>query len=165
MGVIAERVAAARRDENPFVIGPMRSGWAVMGDEQLLTGYALLLADPVVGSLNALHGEARTQFLEDMAALGDAVLAATGARRINYAIYGNLVPELHAHVIPRSDNEPEKFRTAPYWLYPSAEREASPFDARQHEPLQKAIRDLLQIRGLISGKWTDLSLNLRRPTC
>lgn len=151
MGLIAERVAAARKGENPFVIGRMRSGWAVMGDEQLLAGYAVLLADPVVGSLNALSGEARTRFLEDMAALGDAVLAASDARRINYAIYGNLVPELHAHVIPRFDDEPEEFRTAPYWLYPAADRAGRPFDATQHESLQRTIRDLLQGRGLISG--------------
>lgn len=152
MGVIADRVTAARAGREPAVIGRMHSGWAVMGQEQLLAGYALLLADPVAGSLNAIHHETRTRFLEDMAALGDAVLAATGARRINYAIYGNLVPELHAHVIPRFDEEPEAFRTLPYWLYPEADRTGRPFDPRQHEPLRISIRDILRAHGLL---WDD----------
>ena len=49
------------------------SGWAVLGDPQVLRGYCLLLPDPVVAHLNDLSGRARSQFLDDMARLGDAV--------------------------------------------------------------------------------------------
>ena len=68
----------------------------MFGEQQFLRGYALLLPDPVVGTLNALTGSARRIFLEDMARLGDEVLAATGALRINYAMFGNVEPALHA---------------------------------------------------------------------
>lgn len=117
MGKICERVAAAQAGKDPTVICRMPSGWAVMGNAQVLPGYCLLLPDPVVPSLNDLQGAARTQFLEDYARLGDAVLKATGALRINYEILGNVVPELHAHVFPRYANEPEELRLKAVWFY------------------------------------------------
>ena len=78
----------------------------MLGERQFLPGYCLLLPDPVVPTLNALAGAERAAFLADMASLGDAVLAVTHAVRINYAIYGNQDPALHAHVIPRFHDEP-----------------------------------------------------------
>ncbi len=93
------------------------SGWAVMGQQQVLAGYCLLLPDPVVPHLNALSVTERDQFMADLGRLGDAVLAATGALRINYAIFGNLEPALHAHVHPRYADEPEAMRTNNPWAY------------------------------------------------
>ena len=114
---IHRQVEAARAAREPRVIARLESGWAVMGERQFLRGYSLLLPDPVVPSLNALYGAGRTRFLLDLARLGDAVLAVTGAVRINYAILGNLEPALHAHVIPRYADEPEQLRTAHPWAY------------------------------------------------
>lgn len=114
---IHRQVEAARRGELERVIARMRSGWAVLGDPQITRGYCLLLPDPVVRDLNALTGEARHQFLADMAALGDAVLAVTGAERINYEILGNVEPALHAHVIPRHASEAPEPRRQAVWLH------------------------------------------------
>jgi len=47
--------------------------------------------------------------------VGDALLACTGAARINYAMFGNLEPALHAHLFPRRDDEPAATRTAQPW--------------------------------------------------
>lgn len=52
-----------------------------------------------------------------MSALGDAVLAITGAERINYEILGNVEPALHAHVIPRHASEDPDLRKKPVWLH------------------------------------------------
>jgi hypothetical protein len=73
MTLIHERVALAREGRNALVIGRMRSGWAVLGDVQLPLGYCLLLADPVVGSINELTGAERAQFLSDMVLVGECV--------------------------------------------------------------------------------------------
>jgi len=102
------------------VIARMASGWAVMGESQVLPGYCLLLPDPVVGSLNELTPAARAVYLDEMALLGDAVARASAVkpRRINYEILGNLEPALHAHIIPRFESEPEALRTRAIWLYP-----------------------------------------------
>src|SRR6185312_16164002 len=85
---IHEQVIAAREGRDPRVVARLFSGWAVFGEQQFLRGYALLLPDPVVPSLNALGAKERSQFLLDMARLGDALLKVTGAIRINYAIFG-----------------------------------------------------------------------------
>jgi diadenosine tetraphosphate (Ap4A) HIT family hydrolase len=113
-----------------------------MGSSQFLLGYCLLLPDPVVPNLNALVGDARARFLSDMATLGDAVLAVTGALRINYTMLGNLEPALHAHVIPRYVDEPEDKRTAHPWAYDWSA--AAQFDLQKHGSLLSAIRVQLQ---------------------
>ena len=117
MTAIHRQVEAARRGELPRVIGRLPSGWAVLGDPQITGGYCLLLPDPVVPDLNALVGDTRRQFLDDMARLGDAVLAVTGAERINYEILGNVEPALHAHIIPRHNSEDPAQRKQPVWLH------------------------------------------------
>jgi len=135
---IHRRVERLRAGEDPTFIERMPCGWAVMGEQQFLIGYCLLLPDPVVANLNALASDARLAFLADMAALGDAVLAATGAQRINYAILGNLDPALHAHVVPRYATEPEETRTSHPWAYDWSR--APRFDPEAQASLVAAIR-------------------------
>ena len=130
-----------RSGSEPRLVARLASGWAVMGREQLLAGYCLLLPDPVVPHLNSLSDQERDQFLHDMALLGDAVMAATKCVRINYAIFGNLEPALHAHVIPRFPDEPEEFRTRPYFAYDLSQ--APLFDEQLHGLLRDEIRRLL----------------------
>ncbi|MFZ9709375.1 MAG: HIT family protein [Steroidobacteraceae bacterium] len=140
---IHRRVEALRAGADPTVIARLASGWAVFGERQFLPGYALLLPDPVVTDLNALDLAARGEFLADMARLGDAVLGATGALRINYAIFGNLEPALHAHVIPRYRDEADSLATAHPWAY---DWSAAPlFDATQQGALLTAVRRRLDV--------------------
>ena len=82
--LVHQRVRAAHRGDNPTVICRVPSGWVVLGDQQHLYGYCLLLPDPVVYDLNALSTQARVQYLSDMAVVGDALLEVTDAYRINY---------------------------------------------------------------------------------
>jgi len=111
------QVIAAREGRDPRVIARLFSGWAVFGERQFVRGYALLLPDPVVPNLNALGARERIAFLSDMSRLGDALLKVTGAARINYAMFGNQEPALHAHVIPRYLDEPAALRTQQPWAY------------------------------------------------
>jgi len=131
-------VESARRGDDPTVIARLASGWAVFGRQQFLRGYSLLLPDPVVPDLNALAAVARGQFLADMAALGDALRDATGALRINYAMFGNLEPALHAHVVPRFADEAPALRIAHPWAYDWAAAPA--FDAEALAGLKLALQ-------------------------
>lgn len=142
----AERLAQLEQGENPRAVARLRSGYAVMAESQFLPGYCLLLADPLVGKLNDLTGEARLAFLDDMARLGDAILEATNAVRVNYAIYGNLDPFLHAHVWPRYEDEAPDYRTLPPMLIPAEVREdpAYAYDPAKHDDLRQVIADHLQ---------------------
>jgi diadenosine tetraphosphate (Ap4A) HIT family hydrolase len=108
-------VDRCRAAQYPALVAKLRSGWVVMGERQVLTGYCLLLPDPVVPHLNALPADLRGQFLSDMALAGDALLATTRALRINYAMFGNVEPALHAHIFPRRASEPEGVRTVQPW--------------------------------------------------
>lgn len=114
---IHQQVNEARAGRNPRVIARLYSGWAVFGERQFVRGYTLLLPDPVVPNLNALDAHARGAFLTDMTRIGDALLKVTAALRINYAMFGNEEPALHAHVIPRYLDEPEALRAVHPWAY------------------------------------------------
>lgn len=121
MNLIEERVTMARAGENPFVISRLPSSWLVIGDVQPLPGYCLLLADPVVPSLNALDTRQRMEFLNDMAMVGDALLAVTGCDRVNYEIWGNTEPALHAPLCHAMRQKPmANVSGRPAWDTPGA---------------------------------------------
>ncbi|MGI9246728.1 MAG: HIT family protein [Steroidobacteraceae bacterium] len=138
---IHRRVAACRAGTDPTCLVRLASGWAVLGDPQVLRGYCLLLPDPVVPHLNALPPAAQQAFLADMAKLGDAVLAVAGAVRINYAIFGNVEPALHAHVFPRRADEPAYLLKANPWGHDWAA--AAAFDPARDAALMAALREAL----------------------
>ena len=123
------------------MIARMNSGFAVMGDFQYFRGYSLLLAYPEVPQLDDLTHAKQLHFLADMARLGEAVKESTGCRRLNYAIYGNIDPYLHAHVWPRYDTEPAEFKSIPPLNIPAYVREAEEyrFDAERHSGLMRKI--------------------------
>jgi len=146
--LIHERVELARAGQNPCVVCRVRSGWVVLGDHQFFRGYTLLLADPVVGHLNDLTLSERSQFLLDMAAVGDSLLAATDAYRVNYEILGNTDPALHAHIHPRYMSEPEDHRLRPVWLYDRTLRNSLSFDDVRDRTLMNAMRNHLAMRGI-----------------
>lgn len=139
---IHEMVERCRGAAFPRSITKLRSGWVVMGEKQVLPGYCLLLPDPVVPDLNALAPLERAQYLADMALIGDALLALTAAARINYAIYGNVEPALHAHVFPRFSDEPPAQRAAQPWALDW--NVAPSFSAPVHGDLKQRI-----------GEWLD----------
>ena len=115
---IPERIALARDGKLPSVVRRMPSGWVVLGDEQFLEGYSILLADPIVPDLTDLDRDGRARFLLDMALAGEALMTVTSAYRINYQVLGNFDPRLHAQVQPRFADEPDEYRVAPRGLTP-----------------------------------------------
>ncbi len=126
-GPISNRAERLRRGEDPQLIARMASGWAILANQQPgpITGCCMLIPDPVVPSINDLDAAARAAFMADFVLLGDAVLEATGAERINYLILCNQVPELHAHAVPRfASEDPNKRRLGPFEAYdfPNARR-------------------------------------------
>ena len=119
-GAISARVDRIRAGEDPQCLGRMSSGWAILGKHQppALRGCCMLLPDPVVASPNDLKPAERGRFFADLVLLGDAILEATGAERINYLVLCNQVPELHGHAIPRFAHEdPDKRLLGPFEAY------------------------------------------------
>ena len=82
-----------------------------------------------------------------MVLIGDALLEATDAFRINYEILGNEEPALHAHIIPRYMNEPEKSRRYPVWMgYSKEELNSRPFDISRDREFMERIASAIRKR-------------------
>ena len=82
-----------------------------------------------------------------MAAIGDALLATTDAYRINYEIFGNSDPALHAHIFPRRLSEADNYRSGPVFRYPKEDRDAQRFDNTHDDTLRNSIRAFLAANG------------------
>lgn len=147
---ISRRIARIQAGEDPALLAEMPSGYAIFGKYQprALRGACMLLAHPSVSSPNDLAPEARAQFWSDLTLLGDAVLAATGAERINYLVLCNQVPELHGHAIPRFANEdPAKRLLGPFEAYPfneGPEADVLGADRELFETIQENLTTHLQ---------------------
>lgn len=50
-----------------------------------------------------LTREERTDFMDDVAAVAQAIWKLYGPQKINYATYGDGVPHLHVHVVPKTE--------------------------------------------------------------
>ncbi len=142
---LADPVGFAERGENRSVIARMSSGFAVLCVSQFLPGYFLLLAVPHIARLEDMPRESRSVFLNDMGLLGEAVAKAYAPRRVNYSIYGNTAPYVHAHVVPRYDWEPPERVVMPIWQYPPQiwTDPDHAFDETKHGALKQRIAEAL----------------------
>jgi len=118
----SDRIGSCERGENPTLMVKMKSGFAVIGDNQFLPGYCVLLGYPKASSLNELSMEARTQYLMDMTLIGDAIIKVCNPLRINYSTLMNLDHYLHTHIEARYAHEPDEYRSRPTYFYPKEQR-------------------------------------------
>jgi diadenosine tetraphosphate (Ap4A) HIT family hydrolase len=143
---IEQQILAARAGVEPALISRVSSGWVILAHTQFLRGYSILMPDPVVPSLNALDPDKRSSYLCDMALVGDALMEVTGAFRINYAIFGNSDPALHAHIVPRFLFEPDEIRKGPPWTYSQEIIDRMVFNPEQDQSLILQLRTAIQKR-------------------
>jgi diadenosine tetraphosphate (Ap4A) HIT family hydrolase len=137
---------AARVLTNSAYVCKVMSGQVVLCGMQYLRGYSILKSDPVVDSLNSLDKQRQTEFLCDMALIGDALIEVTGAYRINYAIMGNTDPTLHAHIIPRYLDEPEERRKDGPWTYSKDHINSKLFEYERDKELIELLAKAIQVR-------------------
>ncbi|MEZ5976155.1 MAG: hypothetical protein R3F17_06645 [Planctomycetota bacterium] len=111
-GAISARVARIEAGQDPALLATLESGYAIFGKFQPgpVRGACMLLPRRVVASPNDLDPGERRAFFADLVLIGDAILAVTGAERINYLVLCNQVPELHGHCIPRFASEDARLR-------------------------------------------------------
>ncbi len=142
--LIETQVELARAGREPSLISRVPSGWVLLAGRQYLPGYCILMADPVVPSINALDRARRAEFLCDMIVVGDALMSVLGAYRVNYFIGGNTEPVLHAHIIPRYLNEPEDLRREGPWSYPQEMIDTIRFDPERDRELMRQLAGAIQ---------------------
>lgn len=150
---ISARVERIRSGDDPELLAEMPSGYAILGKYQpdAVLGCCMLLPHPVVASPNDLSDAERERFFSDLVLLGDAILAVTGAERINYLVLCNQVPELHGHAIPRFAAEDSALRLqGPFEAYDFGQArvaDATGQDRELHAKLQTELKRLLVARG------------------
>lgn len=143
-----DRIGSCERGENPTLMVKMKSGFAVIGDNQFLPGYCVLLRYPHAGSLNELSMEERAEYLTDMTLIGDAIIKVCNPLRINYSTLMNLDHFLHTHIEARYDWEPEEYKIRPSFFYPKEERYLEKYeysDERFGDLKQKITKSLLEL--------------------
>jgi diadenosine tetraphosphate (Ap4A) HIT family hydrolase len=138
--IIDERVDLANKGENKTAIIKMNSGWAVLGDNQIIPGYCLLLADPLVENINILEKTKRQQFLIDMTIIGDALINILHAKIINYSLLGNEDNSLHVHIHPRYEWEKEEYKKYPPWKYNFMKEPTVAFNYERDKELIKKLK-------------------------
>jgi len=84
----------------------------------------LVPRDSSVREVHELSPGARAGFLENASGVGDVLQQTTGCHSVNIAMLGNVVSQLHCHVVARSPGDPAW--PAPIWGFGRAEtRDAS----------------------------------------
>ena len=134
----AEASEGSGASETPLVT--LGSGKVYLQNDGDFPGYCILVYKRHQTELYQLDEVERSQFIEDIAAIASAIEAACKPAKLNYAILGNEVPHLHAHIIPR-------YPTDGYWGRPiwarAADQKRTLADeeyARLAETLGQAIK-------------------------
>jgi diadenosine tetraphosphate (Ap4A) HIT family hydrolase len=138
--LICERIALIKEGKNKYFVKELVSGYVVLGDHQYYKGYTLLLSKFHTDELHKLKNQDRTQFLEDMALVSEAVYKTFKPRKLNYELLGNTDSHLHWHIFPRYKNDPKSDLAT--WVTPEALR-CSKNTIPTNQELEKMKKDLL----------------------
>jgi diadenosine tetraphosphate (Ap4A) HIT family hydrolase len=132
--------------ENPYLVAELKTGYAVLADNQYIPGYTIFVSKVCVPELHDLAPQVRSRFLEEMALVAEAVFRAFSPRKLNYELLGNSAAHLHWHIFPRYADDPNP--QWPVWNndeFIRAPRVTSPDTAHlaeRRESLQRALKAL-----------------------
>lgn len=101
-------------------------------------GYCVLVLKRHAVELDDLTSEERAALIEDIARVGHAIRAVCAPAKLNYEILGNIVPHVHAHIIPRYVGDP-----APGWPAWSALPDDDLLSEDEYSILAEKIRSAL----------------------
>lgn len=122
------------------VIASLETGDLAHYSDRDFPGRCVLVARDHVEKLEELPPEQLTRLMQDATKAGRAIRRATGAKRINYAVLGNVMPHVHVHLVPRGMPEDKKGTETP-WGPPPKSEPVSPEDAAR---LRKSIASALE---------------------
>ncbi len=148
--LICKRIELIRKCKNKFFVKELTSGYIVLGDHQYYKGYTLFLSKVHTSELHNLKPKNRTQFLEDMALVAEAVYKAFKPKKLNYELLGNTDSHLHWHIFPRYeyDTRPD----VPVWIVPKSIRYSDETIPRDTEIKFLKEKLLVQINKLLESR-------------
>jgi diadenosine tetraphosphate (Ap4A) HIT family hydrolase len=74
--------------------------------DQFFPGWSVLVLRRHATELFDLEDDERARLMNDVSHVARALKLAFDARKVNYALFGNLVPHIHWHLIPRLATDP-----------------------------------------------------------
>ena len=74
--------------------------------DQFFPGWSVLVLRRHATELFDLERDERTQVMDEVSVVALALKQAFDAHKVNYALFGNLVPHMHWHLIPRLGRDP-----------------------------------------------------------
>lgn len=103
---VCKRIEQIKKNENPYFVKELETGYVVLGDIQRFRGYTLFLCKEHAVELHELEPEFRNQFLQEMALTAEAVYHAFKPDKLNYELLGvgNAV-HMHWHIFPRKEGD------------------------------------------------------------
>ena len=87
-------------------IAALRESVVYLHDDQFFPGWSVLVLRRHATELFELEPYERTRLMDEVSDVARALKLAFDARKVNYAMFGNLVPHVHWHVIPRLPTDP-----------------------------------------------------------
>ena len=87
-------------------ISELRESVLYLHTDQFFPGWSVLVLRRHATELYDLTRDERARVMDEVSDVARALKLAFDARKVNYALFGNLVPHLHWHVIPRLAGDP-----------------------------------------------------------
>ncbi len=116
-------------EEKDLRIIELPHSYVTLNRDQYFPGYTLLFTKHHVTELFHLDRNVRSDLMEEVSAVAEALYATYAPAKINYELLGNMVPHIHWHIVPRFSSEPLWPR--PIWAEPHDELFLSPDEYRQ----------------------------------
>ncbi len=94
-------------NEGPLdIVGQLSASWVTAGPKAALPGYVTVVAKRHVVEPFQLPRRERARFWEDVTVAARTLADLFHPIKMNYEIHGNTIPHLHAHLYPRSVDDP-----------------------------------------------------------
>lgn len=118
--MVCQRIESIKREENPFFVQELKTGYVVLGDSQRFRGYTLFLCKECKTELHFLPKPLREEFLREMALVAEAVYRAFRPEKLHYELLGTgKGVHMHWHLFPRRPGD--TFVPGPVWRLPKEE--------------------------------------------
>jgi diadenosine tetraphosphate (Ap4A) HIT family hydrolase len=95
------KAVVADDSEHGFKVADLRVSRWMLGSNQYIRGYSILILNFHSVEIFQLNDEHRKQFIDDIADASFALNEVLSPIKINLEMQGNVVPHLHCHIKPR----------------------------------------------------------------
>ena len=156
--LICNRIQLIKEGKNPYFVCELKTGYVVLGDHQRFKGYTLFLCKEHASELHFLSKEFKTNFLEEMTLVAEAIYNVYKPDKMNYELLGNGDSHLHWHLFPRFDGDLGTYGNngkGPVWWLPKEEMWNDTYKLTEEELVFQVNALKLEIERLFKLKLHD----------